>query len=122
MPFQRIRKTYEKYTIGEDISDSINKIKSKLNLYITYGFSVREIKIHYPRHYKKYGDIDNLTLYEKIYGETFDLEDFIEFPLLNINRTEDLDEIDDILHDIVLSSSENGDPDVIADYVLVYYL
>ena len=116
MPIKRVQKSYLKFEINEeDINQSMDFIKTKIKYYTSFGFSVKEISFHYKTDYESEKDIDNLTQYEMAYGETFDIESSISY---EPKSEEELEEIID--NSIVLSSSENGDPDVIADYVFVY--
>ena len=147
MPANRIQKSYLKFEIAkgrskglneEDLNQSIDFIKTKIKYYTTFGFSVKRISFHYKTEYEGELDVDNLTTYERIYGETFDtaspegfykprIESCICYEPSSACKTgmmsfmdseEELEEIID--NSIVLSSAENGDPDVIADYVFVY--
>ena len=136
MPAKRIQKSYLKFEIAkgrskglkkEDINQSMDFIRTKIKYYTSFGFSVKRISFHYKTEYKDELDVDNLTEYERIYGETFDIESSISYKPSSACKTgmmsfmdseEELEEIID--NSIVLSSSENGDPDVIADYVFVY--
>ena len=132
MPIKRVQKSYLKFEIAkgrskgltkglserlaeEDLNQSIDFIKTKIKYYTSFGFSVKRISFHYKTEYEGELDVDNLTTYERIYGETFDIESSISY---EPKSEEELEEIID--NSIVLSSSENGDPDVIADYVFVY--
>ena len=116
MPIKRVQKSYLKFKINEEYLDrSIDFIKTKIKYYTSFGFAVKQISFHYKTDYESEKDIDNLTQYEMAYGETFDIESCICY---EPKSEEELEEIID--NSIVLSSSENGDPDVIADYVFVY--